>query len=249
MDQGLLRAIARYQEAAKLAEEGSDRADSGPFLVATGISKLAYKRWSFTQEKKSQLFWNRDTQEVWLYGDPSPLHEMAAAYFLTMRGHMLPKDALNRVTTQGSPTLDIPDGLKQPDFAIRPREAKLPTIVVEVAYHNESFQRLIEEQQMWCRSDFVQFFVGLKITDWTQSQKRDPKLTLITWRRDSGTTETLEFGQNSSCTGENQMFLNIPYSCLFYQSTIPPSISEPSFKFDFFDLRERIKDENRNLSS
>lgn len=244
MDQGLIKAIARYRQAAKLASDGVKKADEGAFFVANGITRFAYEKWSITQEKKWQLFWNCNTQEVWLYGDPSALHEMASSYFPMMTGHRLPGDALDRVTTQGSPTITIPDGLKQPDFVIRPREAKMPTIVGEVAYHNESFQRLVEEKEMWCRSDFVQFFVGLKITDRTRSQREDPKLTLISWRRDTNKSETVEFGQNSACVAKNQMYLKIPFSCLFHHSSIPPSVSsQHSLDFDLFDIQQRVKDE------
>ena len=250
MDRGLVKAIARYRQATKLASDNSRLAESGPFLVATGITRFAYERWSSTQEKKWQLLWNSSTQEVWLYGDPSPLREMAGSYFPMMTGHRLPGDALDRVTTQGSPTISIPDGLKEPDFTIRPREAKLPTGVGEVAYHNESFPRLVEEKEMWCRSDFVQFFVGLKITDRSRTQSQDPKLTLITSRRDTNKSETIEFGQNSACVAKNQMYLQIPFSCIFHQSSIPPSVShQSSLQFDLFDIRERVKDEIRNRSS
>lgn len=250
MDRGLVKAIARYKQATKLASDNSRLAEDGPFLVATGITRSAYERWSFTQDQKWQLLWNCSTQEVWLYGDPSPLHELAGSYFPMMTGHRLPEDALNRITTQGSPTTSIPDGLKEPDFTIRPREAKLPTVVGEVAYHNESFPTLVEEKEMWCRSDFVQFFVGLKITDRSWTQRHDPKLTLITWRRDTNKSETVEFGQNSTCVAKNQMYLQIPFSCIFHQSSIPPSVShQSSLDFDLFDLRERLKDETKNRSS
>lgn len=250
MDSGLVKAIAKYRKAARLALDESTHAEEGPFLVATKITRFAYERWSSVQEKKWQLLWNGNTREVWLYGDPSPLHEMAGSYFQFMTGHRLPEDAVDKVTTQGSPTTSIPDGMKEPDFTIRPREAKLPTVVGEVAYHNESFPRLVEEKEMWCRSDFIQFFVGLKITDRSRTQKRDPKLTLITWRRDTNKSETIEFGHNSACVAKNQMYLRIPFSLIFHQSTIPPSLShQNSLDFDLFDIRGRVKDEIRNQSS
>lgn len=247
MDQGLVKAIARYKQAAKPASDGSTEADEGPFLVETATTRFAYERWSSLQGKKWQLLWNCSTQEVWLYGDPSPLHAMLRAYFPMMTGHKLPKDALSKVTILGSPTVIIPDGLKEPDFIIRPREAKLPTVVGEIAYHNESFASLVEEKDMWCRADFVQFFVGLKVSDRTSKQKQDPALTLITWRRDTNKSETVEFGQNSACVAENQMYLQIPFTCLFHQSFIPTSVStQQSLDFDLFDVRERIKDEIQN---
>lgn len=159
MDQGLVRAIARYRQASDDARVAED----GPFLVATGITRFAFERWCTTRNNKWQLHWSRPAQKVWLYGDCSPLHTMASSYFPMMTGHGLPAGALDRVTIQGSPTISIPDGLKEPDFTIRPREARLPTVVGEVAYLNESFPRLIEEKEMWCKTNFVQFFVGLTI--------------------------------------------------------------------------------------
>ena len=240
-----MKAIARYRQAAKLTSD-----DGGPFLVATGITRFAFERWSTTREKKWQLHWSRPAQEVWLYGDPSPLHEMASSYFPMMTGHRLPADALDRVTTQGSPTISIPDGLKEPDFTIRPREARLPTVVGEIAYLNESFPRLVEEKEMWCKTNFVQFFVGLKIAERSQTQNHAPELTLITWRRDTDKSETIEFGCNSACVAMNQMYLQIPFSCIFHHSSIPPSVShQHSLNFDLFDIRQRVKDELRNQSS
>lgn len=103
---------------------------------------------------------------------------------------------------------------------------------------------------MWCKTNFVQFFVGLKIADRSQTQSHDPQLTLITWRRDTDKSETIEFGRNSACVAMNQMNLQIPFSCIFHQSSIPPSLAHQfSLNFDLFDIRERVKDELRNQSS
>ncbi len=247
MDEGLRKAITKYRKAAKLAADSFGQAEEGPFLVATGISAFAFEQWSAIQEKKWQLFWNRATQEVWLYGDPSRLHETAASHFIATLGHLLESDAFRQVGVEGSPSLNIPDGIKQPDFAFGPLNQDDPTVVGEVAYHNESFKRLVEEEEMWCNADYVHFFVGLKITDRTRTQKTDPKLTLITWRRDTNESTKVEFGCNSECDEEGRMFLDIPVSCLFHQVQIPASLSQQaSISFDLYDLRQRCKKKIKN---
>lgn len=247
MDSGLRRAITKYRKAAKQAVDSIGPAEEGPFLVAKGISAFAFEQWSSNQDNKWQLFWNRTTQEVWLYGDPSRLHETAASYFTAKLGNLLQLDAFQRVSVEGSPSLNIPAGIKQPDFAFGPLSRDDPSLIGEVAYHNESFPRLVEEEQMWCNADYVQFFVGLKITDRTRAQKTDPKLTLITWRRDTNESKEVEFGCRSRCDSANKVFLEIPVSCLFHQAQIPASLShQTSISFDLFDLKERCKQKLRN---
>lgn len=102
MDVGLKNAISKYRKAATFASESVGHDEEGPFLVAKGVSKYAFEQWSAVQEKKWQLFWNRLTGEVWLYGDPSPLHETAHSFFTFFLGHLLKSDAVSLVTTSGS---------------------------------------------------------------------------------------------------------------------------------------------------
>ena len=242
MDKGFRKAITKYRQAAKLATESVGQAEDGPFLVATGISADAYEQWSAVQEKKWQLFWNRTTREVWLYGDPSRLHETAASYFTAMLGHKLEGDAISRVSVEGSPALTIPAGGKEPDFAFGPLSQDKPTIVGEVAYHNESFNRLIEEKEMWRNAEYIQYFIGLKVTVMTQAQKTDPTMTLITWRRDTNKSEVINFGSHSDCDKKSEVFLELPVNCLFHQEQIPYSLAQQtSIKFDLYDLRQRCR--------
>ncbi|KAL3148436.1 hypothetical protein ABBQ38_013887 [Trebouxia sp. C0009 RCD-2024] len=217
MDSGLRRAITKYRKAAKQAVDSIGPAEEGPFLVAKGISAFAFEQWSSNQDNKWQLFWNRTTQEVWLYGDPSRLHETAASYFTAKLGNLLQLDAFQRVSVEGSPSLNIPAGIKQPDFAFGPLSRDDPSLI------------------------------GLKITDRTRAQKTDPKLTLITWRRDTNESKEVEFGCRSRCDSANKVFLEIPVSCLFHQAQIPASLShQTSISFDLFDLKERCKQKLRN---
>ncbi len=243
MDDGLKKAIKKYRKSATLAAESVGHNEEGPFLVAKGVSKYAFEQWSAVQEKKWQLFWNRLTGDVWLYGDPSRLHETAASYFTAKLGNLLDsEDAFPRVSFESSPSLNIPDGIKEPDFAFGPLNHDDPTIVGEVAYHNESFKRLVEEEQMWCNADYVQFFIGLKITDRTRAQRVDPKMTCITWRRDTDESKQFEFGCKSENNQQGQMFLEVPVKCLFHQEQIPNSLANQQFiKFDLYDLRLRCK--------
>ena len=201
MDKKLAKAIAQYKRATRVALETTDAADEGPFLVAENISKIAYETWVSTQEQRWPLLWKRQTKEVWLYGDSSRLHGMAATYFSFMLGAGLGRDS-KHMATERSP-LEIPAGIKEPDFAFWPRDADQPTVVGEVAYHIESFEALLQEQVMWQAAAYVQFFIGLKITDRTQAQQQDPRLTAITWRRATNESTCVEFGLDPSCTRKN----------------------------------------------
>lgn len=242
MDEGLRKAINKYRKAATLASESVGSKEEGPFLVAKAVSKYAFEQWSAVQEKKWQLFWNRLSGDVWLYGDPSPLHETAHSFFTFFLGHLLKSDAVSMITTSGSPSLNIPAGIKGPDFAFGPLSQDDPTVVGEVAYHNENFKQLVEEEDMWSSADFIQFFIGLKITDRTRAQRTDPKMTCITWRRDTNESNIFDFGSNSECNAKGQTFLELPIKCLFHHEQVPQSLIHQEYiKFDLYDLRQRCK--------
>lgn len=247
MDRGLKRAINQYNHDSKMALIHDNYPENGPFLVAKNINSLSFEAWYLKQSRKWKLFYDKNSREIWLYGDPTLPHETTAAWLSSEIRLLLYKlggdNASDSILPEGSALRDIPAGRKEPDFSFTAVGVKNgPAIVGEVAYGHESLIKLKEEQVNWCESEHTQFFIGIKIVDNALQHHRDPKLILITWDRNKSKAQQLDFGYRTKCDSENKMFLEIPIKHLFHETQIPVTLKNHThIKIDLFKLRSIIK--------
>ena len=120
------------------------------------------------------------------------------------------------VEMKTSPTIQIGNILKEPDLTISPiagrgkRTARLPTVVFETAYRNESIEQLKDILGRWTTT--VQMAVGIKICD----EKNDEiPMHILVYRNDAiqNPVKTISFGTDVQVEGQ---VLEIPLADIYY---------------------------------
>lgn len=80
-----------------------------------------------------------------------------------------------------SPLIQLVSSWKQPDFSLTPHNCMqhAPTLVGEVAYHNEIFSELQNKLAKWTATqDLAQISIGINIDDESEGASHDPYLTV-----------------------------------------------------------------------
>ena len=120
------------------------------------------------------------------------------------------------VELKSSPTFQIGKILKEPDLTISPidgrgrRTARLPTVVFETAYRNESMQQLKDSLGQWTAT--VPMAVGIKICD----EKNDAiPMHILVYKNDAiqNPVKTISFGTDVQVQGQ---FLEIPFADIYH---------------------------------
>ncbi|XP_024519685.1 uncharacterized protein LOC112342307 [Selaginella moellendorffii] len=173
---GLDKAIAELEED---AAKGRCR---GPYLVASRVYESVFELWSLEIESGWKLSFvkeaGKDFGSVWLYGDPSRVHEVVALCVHEMkeqmvsawyeqgnRGSFKSRDVLLGIGSTRIPLkVDKYVINKEPDVAWVPSQTPnaLPSFVLELSYRNESIPRLKEEMRWWSRNG-VAITLGIKV--------------------------------------------------------------------------------------
>lgn len=258
MDEGLRLAKAKYFRAVRLAARGL-KSERGPWLIARGIAPALFESWADEQESRWKIAYEDERGSVLLYGDPSRVHETAAGYFNDLIQTQLIKAALSvggvasmeaagdALVSAASPLFRLVNSNKEPDFSRTPRDRMdaAPTLVGEIAYHNESYAELKRELTRWtARPDLAQMCVGLNINDEAQGASVDPYLTLVC-KRYQQPHVTVTFGKGSQCSsaGLQQYQFAIPMDVLFAGSNLRTLFGQQAvLHIDLFKLRTLIKD-------
>lgn len=178
---------------------------------------------------------------------PSKIHECVASYFTVQIPILLleksDKNCCNAIRAEGSTIVDLIATRKEPDFSFTAKNAiNGPTVVGEIAYHNENLEQLKKEANMWITGEHTQFFIGIKMSDNTRNLKKDPDLTCITWNKNDNKYTSIKFGNRSDCNGPNKINIILPIKCLFHSTNIPhPLNNNDILSIDLMNLREEIK--------
>jgi hypothetical protein len=132
-----------------------------------------------------------------------------------------------------SPKYSLGNNRKEPDLAIKCKASNLLTLVVEVAWKNESLPKLREEVRLWKLHSDVRIIIGIKLFP-----SRRMTLFKSTRQEIGGWIETeLEFGDD---VGEPPN-LTLEVRNLYYGSHIPAALAQvPIISISLSDLRNSI---------
>lgn len=242
--------VIQYQVALKQADLGLQH-NPGPWTVAEGVQRIIFDAWAHTVPAVWKIAFRENGGVILLYGDPYPVHGIAAIWFLSeipLKLDRVGGESLRRAFLYPSESgFDIPGyGNKTPDFAMRPRfqrGLRLPSLAVEVGYHGErSFEEVQQETRLWSSAG-CGIAVGLKISDQTGEIAGDPRLQLVHIIRGSN-EEITEFGHGSQCVSPGTHFLHLPLALLSRHARPLPQFAAGSvISLDLYFLRQDIIDQ------
>lgn len=257
MDKGLSKAKESYFAAVKQASQGL-KAETGPWVVARNIPAALFEIWSIRQESRWKLAYENDGGVVLLYGDPSRVHENTAGVITKLilyavedaaeeAGGIAARNAARKsLAPAASPLCHLVSSRKEPDFSQTPDDCLQynPTLVGEVAYHNESFPELKRELTRWtARQDLAQMCIGININDEPVGAADDPYLTIV-WKYHRQPHEQLAFGKNTACTsvGLPQYQFPISLDLLYARSNLRGVFGQQNhISIDLFEVRTLIQ--------
>ncbi|KAG9404238.1 hypothetical protein AC1031_005776 [Aphanomyces cochlioides] len=156
---------------------------------------------------------------------------------------------IRTVRLMPSPTCWTGDRGQEPNISIIPvglrvggavleaaRNAPYPNIVVEVAYKNNSLQRLRAKLERWMQATSVQVAIGIKI--FASSQRR---VAIIHQRGREGQASIVEFGHPNP----GPVQISFPLASVYAGVPLPvalTSVSDTEISIDLIALREIIAD-------
>ena len=258
MDLGLRKAQERYFVAAARAARGI-KADNGPWLIAQQMSPALFETWTGAQESRWKLSYEERGGRVLLYGDPLPVHEDTGAFIRDaiksavedageeIGGAVGRRAARRALVSSASPLCQLVDSKKEPDFTLRPHDQmqRVPTIVGEIAYQNESLTRLKREVIQWTtRHDLAQMCIGVKINNIPAGAAHDPFLTIV-WKHQQQQIHQMAFGKGTACTSARlpQYQFEVPLGALFARSSLLSIFGQRSHvTIDLFEVRCLVHD-------
>lgn len=205
-----------------------------------------------------KLAYEDEGGSILLYGDPSPVHEgtrgFVAQLIVLELGRVGGLDGGKAMRLSPSPVCQLVDSRKEPDFSFKPKDCKQysPTLVCEIAYHNESMEELRRELSRWtATADLAQMCFGIFGNTEPGGAALDPYLTVV-WKSHGSRHQQLSFGKGTACRAPNvpQYQFKFPFDKLFARSGLVNVFGHSNhISIDLFEVREEIQDILCNMPS